>query len=83
MEFLTEELRKKYHMADFEIFCKWHEEIEYYQTFLIQTDHISSKIAEAAYLGEETEDYTEILQARKYCRKKINEIMEETNELLN
>ena len=48
---------------------------DYYKTFLIQTDHIPNKIIEAQILGEEVEDYTEILQARKYARNKINEII--------
>lgn len=77
MNFLSEELRKKYHMADFETFCKWHEEIDYYKTFLIQTDHIPAKIVEATYLGEEPGDYTEILEAREYCRNRINELQGE------
>lgn len=74
MDFLNEELRQKYYMAPFQEFCERHGELDYYKTFLIQTDHIPAKIAEATYLGEETEDYTEILQARKYCRRKINEL---------
>ena len=50
-------------------------EVDYYKAFLIRTDHIPNKIIEAQILGEEVEDYTEILQARKYARKKINEII--------
>lgn len=45
----------------------------FYETFLIQTDHIPNKIIEAKMLNEETKDYTDILLLRKYCRSKINE----------
>lgn len=52
-----------------------HSELEYWQTFLIQSDYVANKIAEALYLGEELdEDYTEVLQARKYARAMINTI---------
>jgi len=45
------------------------------RTFLIQTDYVANKIAEALYLGEEIdEDYSEVIQARKYARTKINEL---------
>ena len=51
------------------------EEIDWYSTFLIQTDYVANKIAEALYLGEELdEDYTAVLQARKFARNKINEL---------
>ena len=50
-------------------------EIDWYSTFLIQTDYVANKIAEALYLGEELdEDYTAVLQARKFARNKINEL---------
>jgi len=52
-----------------------HLELEYWYTFLIQTDYITNKIAEATYLGEKIdEDYSEVLQARKYARQRINEL---------
>lgn len=72
---ISPEIYTKYHMMDLESFCERHEEIDWYKTFLIQTDHIAYKIAESAYLNEETDkDYTPILEARKYCRQKINEL---------
>ena len=50
-------------------------EYDWYNTFLIQTDYVANKIAEALYLGEELDnDYTDVLQARKYARQKVNEL---------
>lgn len=74
MDKIPESLAEKYNMADFDGFVSSHSELEYYLTFLVQTDHIPNKIVEAQYFGEETEDYTEILQARDFCRTKINEL---------
>ena len=52
-----------------------HSELEYWHTFLIQSDYVANKIAEAAFLGEKVdEDYTDVLQARKYARNRINEL---------
>ncbi len=42
---------------------------EYWSTFLNATDHIPNKIIEAQALGEEVQDYTEILELRKEARK--------------
>lgn len=50
-------------------------ELDWYTTFLIQSDYIANKIAEALYLDEEVdEDYSEVLQARKFARTKVNEL---------
>ena len=46
----------------------------FYNTFLIQTDHIPNKIIEAQILNEDCDDYTEILNIRKQCRAEINRI---------
>lgn len=77
---ITQELLKKYHMVTLEEYKEIFEdsievEIDYYKTFLIQTDHIPNKIIEAQILGEELADYTEILQSRKYARDKINKVI--------
>lgn len=77
---ITQELLEKYHMVTLEEYKEIFEdsievEIDYYKTFLIQTDHIPNKIIEAQILGEEVEDYTEILLSRKYARDKINKII--------
>jgi hypothetical protein len=50
-------------------------ELAYYQTFLIMTDYVAAKIAEAVYLGKTLdEDYSETLTDRQYCRDRINEL---------
>lgn len=54
-------------------------ELTYYKTYLIQTDYVVAKIAEANYLGIEivSEDktrYEEVLQQRALARVKINEL---------
>lgn len=77
---ITQELLEKYHMVTLEEYKEIFEdsievEIDYYKTFLIQTDHIPNKIIEAQILGEEVGDYTEILLSRKYARDKINKII--------
>lgn len=69
----------KYYMASLEEYKFRHgdnidTEITFYQTFLIQTDHIPNKIIEAQILNKEIEDYTEILNYRQIARNKINEL---------
>ena len=76
MNKISKELCERFHLGDIEDFCKRHPEIDFYRTFLIQSDYIAFKIAEAAYLGEEAGDYTDIIEARKFCRRKINELGE-------
>lgn len=50
-------------------------ELDWYTTFLIQSDYVANKIAEAMFLGEEPdEDYTDVIQARKVARAKVNEL---------
>lgn len=50
-------------------------ECTFYQTFLLQTDYISSKMMEAQLAGETLdEDYTQILQYRKLAREEINRL---------
>ena len=50
-------------------------EIFYYHTFLIQSDYISNKIADAAALQEPFKpEYLEILQLRQEARDRINEL---------
>ena len=46
--------------------------IEYYKTYLNQTDYVAAKIAEAAYLGTEVEEkYKEVLAEREEARQQI------------
>ena len=56
-------------------------ELTFYQTFLIQTDYIPNKIVEAQILGEELDDYTEILNYRKFARQEINRLDELEKEV--
>ena len=49
-------------------------EIDYYKTFLIQSDYVTNKITESLYFDEEPEDYTDVLLARQYARRMINEL---------
>jgi hypothetical protein len=66
---ITDKLLTKYHI-DKDFFTN--NQLGLYQTFLIQTDYVSCKIAEAQFLGKTLdEDYTEILQAREYAREQI------------
>ena len=78
MEF-TIEMLKKYNMLSLEGYKEMFgdnqdTELEFYRTFLIQTDHIPNKIIEAQILGKSADDYTEVLNLRKIARLKINEL---------
>ena len=81
---LTEEQLKKYYMNTLEQFQKdfgqsIHTEIGYYETFLIRTDYIVTRAAEASLLNEpnDIENYAEVMAARKTSRNRINELQEE------
>lgn len=96
---ISNEILSKYNMKPIETYKEifgdtLETELTFYQTFLIQTDHIPNKITEE--LMEELVDvtivnfietfikfavkirteYKEVLQARKSCRVKVNEIEE-------
>lgn len=80
---IAQKLLEKYNMLSLEEYKERHgntvnTERAFYQTFLIQTDHIPNKIIEAQLLNEECDDYTEILNIRKQCREEINRIESET-----
>ena len=68
---IPKEILERYNMA--EMYC-YESEIDFYQTFLIQTDHIPNKIIEAQILGEPAKDYTEILRYRQFARDEINRL---------
>lgn len=53
---------------------EWLDEVDYYLTFLLITDHIPNKIIESQYVGNSTEDYSEIIEVRNQCRKAVNEL---------
>lgn len=75
---ITNEMAARFHLPTIENYP--FPELDYYHTFLVQSDYVANKIAEAAYLGETVdEDYTNVLQARKFARKRINEIEVEEN----
>lgn len=74
-----QEILEKYHMLTLDGYKSLfgdslETEKEFYMTFLIQTDHIPNKIIEAQILGEEVDDYTDILMLRKAARNNINQI---------
>lgn len=78
----SEELLRKYNMATLEEYKEIFGDdvevkIDYYRTFLIQTDHIPNKIIEAQVLGLEVDDYKEILECRQYARDEINRLRTE------
>ena len=69
---IPQEILSKYHIcpASFE-----ENPVGVYHTFLIQTDYVPAKLAEAAFLGKSPdEDYTEVLNYRQSARDAINEI---------
>lgn len=74
MDKIPEHLEQKYCLPSFDSERVQSDEATYWHTFLHQTDHIPAKIAEAMYSGEEPGDYAEVLEARKLCRQRINEL---------
>lgn len=76
------DILKKYNMRSLEDYKERHgdnidTEMTFYQTFLIQTDHIPNKIIEAQVLGLEVEDYKDILELRQFARDEINRLRTE------
>lgn len=52
----------------------------YWCTYLLHTDYVAAKIAEAAYLGTEVEEkYRAVLEKREEARQQLNEL-EKTKE---
>lgn len=50
--------------------------------FLTATDYIPCKLAEAQFLNEEIkEDYSDVLECRKYARTRIDEILNKKEAL--
>lgn len=75
---ITDEMAARFHLPPLKEYEKG--ESEYYHSFLAQSDYIVSKIAELSFLGEKPdEDFTDVLSARKYARKRINELEEKNN----
>lgn len=80
---LPEELLRKYDMKSLDEYKidfgdSKETEINFYKTFLLQTDYIDNKIIEAKLLGatdsELIEKYSDILLARNHCREQINRL---------
>ena len=69
---ISNDMAAKFHLPPIEEYP--HPTIDWYQTFLIQTDYIISKVSEAQLLGETIEPYVAVLSARKYARECINAI---------
>lgn len=70
---ISNELAAKFHLPPIDEYP--FPELDWYHTFLIQSDYVAMKVAEAIYLGKQPdEDMTEIIAARDYCRQKINEL---------
>jgi hypothetical protein len=79
---ISKEMLKKYNVETIESriehgASKEQAEEDTLRNFLTNTDYIANKIAEAIFLNEETQDYTETLQMRKYARGRIDEIMKD------
>lgn len=83
METIPEEMLRKYHMEPIEGYFERHGDsidtkIGFYQTFLIQTDYIVSKISELKLNGEDVSaDYVDVLTERKMARAAIDELKAE------
>ena len=55
--------------------------IGYYRTYLIVTDYVAAKIAEAAYLGTDVEEkYREVLAKREEARQQIRKWEKEAGD---
>ena len=63
------EIAEKYGLAQLEEFQNAGEEIEFYRSFLVLTDHIPNKILEGVATSEE---YADELYYREFARKQIH-----------
>lgn len=63
------EIAGKYGLAPLEEFQNAGEEIEFYRSFLVLTDHIPNKILEGVATSEE---YADELYYREFARKQID-----------
>lgn len=69
---ISNELAARHYLPPIE---KYHHPTrDWYYTFLCQSDYVTAKAMEAQLLGESIEDYTEVLEARKFAREQINKI---------
>ena len=63
------EIAEKYGLAQLEEFQNAGEEIEFYRSFLVLTDHIPNKILEGVATSEE---YADELYYREFARQQID-----------
>ena len=63
------EMAKKYGLAPLEEFQNTGEEIEFYRSFLVLTDHIPNKILEGVATSA---DYADELYYREFARQQIS-----------
>ena len=55
--------------------------LTYYRTYLIQTDYVAAKLAEAAYLGTAVDDkYRAVLEQRAQARAEFEKLEAVNNE---
>lgn len=75
---IPNELAAKFHLPPLEEYGR--PERDWLHSFLAQSDYVVTKIAELSFLGEKPEeDFSDVLNARKYARKRINELEETSN----
>lgn len=72
---ITDEMAARFHLPPIGEYQ--FPEIDYYHTFLIQSDYVALKAAEAVCLGKPVDDeLVEIVAARDYARQMINALEE-------
>ena len=70
---ITSDMAARFHLPPIEEYP--FPELDWYHTFLIQSDYVALKVAEAVYLGTTPdEDITGVIEAREYARQRINEL---------
>ena len=69
---ISENLAEKYALGSLAKYR--HSTREYYEAFLSVTDYVVIKAMEAQLLGDDVEQYQEVLEARRYARQMINAI---------
>lgn len=74
------EVAEKYGLAPLETFKEEFDEIEFYESFLKQTDHIPNKILEGVATSA---DYAEELYYREVARQELDKLNGGTGEVMN
>ena len=74
---IPKEIYEKYHLADI---TEYETESEFYETFLIQTDHIPNKILEGVATSA---DYADELYYREVARQELDRLNGGTGEVVN